>query len=225
MPDMDTDAHTPKGATHNHQETMDGLAAMPSPGPQRQMVTMHPHATNQPQEGVTGPDSHRRARRGGRGWRGPGLTTHMTKPVRMVAQMQNAQTQQATEMAAARAKQQTWRQGKQKPEDTPAEADKEDDNDRKQNGCDNDTPGSEHAGSTQNSQPQPIAHIDRTQGCMTKMATHQERGGTHPPEAANQASQRAKDPANPMRVQDILDKISIGLDLTGAQWARVMDLV
>ena len=32
MPDMDTDAHTPKGATHDHQETMDGLAAMPSPG-------------------------------------------------------------------------------------------------------------------------------------------------------------------------------------------------
>ena len=56
-----------------------------------------------------------------------------------------------------------------------------------------------------------------------KMATHQERGGTHLP--VNWASQCIKDPANPTRVQDISDKISIGPDLTGAQRARVMDLI
>ena len=141
------------------------------------------------------------------------------------AQMQSTQTWQAMEAAAARAKQQTQPQGKQKPEDALAEADKENDNDGKQKKRNDDIPGSKHAGSTQNSQPQPIAHINKTQGHRMKTATHQERGGTHLPEAANQASQRAKDPANSMRVQDILDKISIGLDLTGAQWARVMDLV
>ena len=120
----------------------------------------------------------------------------------------------------ARARQWTQHQGKQKPdsEDALTEADKENNDDRKQNEHDDDTPRSEHAGSTQNSQPQLIAHIDKTQGSRTKMTTH-------PPEAANRASQRAKDPANLTRVQDILDKISIGPDLTGAQWARVMDLV
>ena len=105
------------------------------------------------------------------------------------------------------------------------ETDEEDDDDEKQNERDGNIPGSEHAGSTQNSRPQSIAHISKTQGRRTKTATHQERGGTHPPEAANHASQHAKDPANPMRVQDILNKITIGPDLTGVQRARVMDLV
>ena len=143
------------------------------------------------------------------------------------AQTQSAQTWQVMETTVARAKQWTQRQGKQKPDgkDTPVEADNEDDEEGKQNEHDDDTPRSEHAGSTQNSQPQPIVHIDKTQGSRMKMMTHQERGGTHPPEAANRASQHAKDPVNPTRVQDILDKISIGLDLTGAQWVRVMDLV
>ena len=105
------------------------------------------------------------------------------------------------------------------------ETDEEDNDDEKQNERDDDIPRSEHAGSTQNLLPQSIAHISKMQGCRTKTATHQEKGGTHPPEAANRASQRAKDPANLTRVQDILDKISIGPDLTGAQRARVMDLV
>ena len=110
------------------------------------------------------------------------------------AQTQSAQTRQVMEMAAAR--------GKQKPdgEDALVEADKENDDDRKQNGHNDDTPVSEHAGSTQNSQPQPIAHINKmqaSQGSRMKMTTHQERGGTHLPEAANRASQCAKDPAEP----------------------------
>ena len=130
-----------------------------------------------------------------------------------------------TEAAAAKAERRTQPQGKQEPKDAPAETDEEDDNNEKQNERDDDIPGSEHAGSTQNSQPQSIAHISKTQGCRTKTATHQERGGTHPPEVVNHASQRAKDPANLTRVQDILNKISIGLDLTGVQWARVMDLI
>ena len=145
------------------------------------------------------------------------------------AQMQSAQTRQAMETTAARARQWTQFPDKQKPdgEDTPTEADKENDDDgkqnehdddRKQNEHDDDTPRSEHAGSTQNSQPQLIVHIDKMQGSRTKTTTHL-------PEAANRASQRAKDPANPMRVQDILDKISIGPDLTGVQRMRVMDLV
>ena len=106
------------------------------------------------------------------------------------AQTQSAQTRQAIKTTAARARQQTQRQGKQKPdsEDTPMEADKKNDDDRKQKEHDDDTPRSEHTGSTQNSQPQPIAHIDKPQGSRMKTTTHQERGGTHPPEAANQAS-------------------------------------
>ena len=96
-------------------------------------------------------------------------------------------------------------------------ADKGSDDDKKQNKHNDDIPGSEHAGSTQNSQPQPIAHISKTQGHRTKTETHQEKGGTRLPEAANRASQCAKDPANPARVQDILDKINIGPDLTEAQ--------
>ena len=129
-----------------------------------------------------------------------------------------------------------WRQRWPRPNDrpscrasrslrTPVETDKEDDDNEKQNEHDDNIPRSEHAGSTQNSQPQSIAHISKMQGCRTKTATHQERGGTHPPEVANWASQHAKDPASPMRVQDILDKISIGPDLMGAQWVRVMDLI
>ena len=128
-----------------------------------------------------------------------------------------AQMRQATEATAAKAKRQTQLQGKQKPEDTLVEADKGSDNDKKQNERNDDIPGSEHTGSTQDSQPQPIAHISKTQGHRMKTATHQEKGGTHPPEAANRASQRAKDPANPTRVQDILDKINIGPDLTEVQ--------
>ena len=104
-------------------------------------------------------------------------------------------------------------------------ADKGSDDDEKQNERNDDIPGSEHAGSTQNSQPQPIAHISKMQGHRTKTATHQEKGGTRLPEAVNWASQRAKDPVNPTRVQDILDKINIGPDLTEVQQVRVMDLV
>ena len=117
----------------------------------------------------------------------------------------------------AEAKRQTQPQGRQKPEDALVEADKGSDDEEKQNECNNDIPGSEHAGSTQNSQPQPIAHISKTQGHRTKTATHEEKGGTRLPEAANRASQHAKDPANPTRVQDILDKINIGPDLTEVQ--------
>ena len=122
-----------------------------------------------------------------------------------------------TEATAAEAKRQTQLQGRQKPEDAPVEAAKGSDDDEKQNERNDDIPRSEHAGSTQNSQPQQIAHISKTQGHRTKTETHQEKGGTHPPEAANWASQCAKDPANPVRVQDILDKINIGPDLTEVQ--------
>ena len=133
----------------------------------------------------------------------------------------------ALEAVAARTERQTQLQGKQKPKDAPAETDKEDNDDKKQNERDDNIPRSEHAESTQNSQPQPIAHISKMQGRRMKTATHQERGGTHLPEVANRASQHAKDPANgnPTRVQDILDKISIGPDLTGGQRVRVMDLI
>ena len=102
---------------------------------------------------------------------------------------------------------------------------KESNDDRKQKGCNDNIPKSEHAGSTQNSQPQPITHIKKTEGHRMMVTTHQERGGPHPPETVNWASQCAKDLVNPMRVQETLDKISIGPDLTEVQWLRVMDLV
>jgi transposase InsO family protein len=49
---------------------------------------------------------------------------------------------------------------------------------------------------------------------------------TSPPrETANEASPRAKDPANPKRIQEILDKITIGPDLSNEQRDRITKLI
>src|SRR6266481_590257 len=46
-----------------------------------------------------------------------------------------------------------------------------------------------------------------------------------PGEKANRASKRVTDPANPEWVQAILEKISIGTDLTDKEWMAVTDLI
>ena len=215
MPDGDmTKRH--EDTTDDHQATADAQTATPRPGAAET-------------DGGHTPTCHQLTTRGRDR---PG---QLQKSEKRWEKMERARTDNprgqasgdgsTTEAAAAKAERQTQPQGKQKPKDAPAETDKEDDDDKKQNERDDNIPRSEHAESTQNSQPQPIAHISKMQGRRMKTATHQERGGTHPPEVVNRARQRAKDPANPTRVQDILDKISIGPDLMGAQWARVMDLI
>ena len=47
----------------------------------------------------------------------------------------------------------------------------------------------------------------------------------NPGDRANRASQRARDPANPERMQAILQKISIGTDITDDEWTTVIDLI
>src|SRR6266481_7151932 len=54
---------------------------------------------------------------------------------------------------------------------------------------------------------EPIAHMDRAQSLV------------------NRASQHARDPADPAWVQEILDKIWIGPDLTEDQKRRITDLI
>src|SRR6266481_1735279 len=54
---------------------------------------------------------------------------------------------------------------------------------------------------------EPITHMDRAQSLT------------------NRASQRTRDPADPARVQEILDKIQIGPDLTEDQKRRITNLI
>src|SRR6266481_6644954 len=113
----------------------------------------------------------------------------------------------------------------QKCKDVGAEANKEMEDDEKHKEQEYKAFESKHAGSTQNSQSQvcglqggpapdgttprmePIAHMDRVQSL------------------ANRASQRARDPADPVWVQEIIDKIRIGPDLTEDQKRRITDLI
>ena len=46
-----------------------------------------------------------------------------------------------------------------------------------------------------------------------------------PGDRANRASQRARDPANPEQMQAILQKISIGTDITDDEQMTVIDLI
>ena len=93
------------------------------------------------------------------------------------------------ETEPAGAIQQTQQQDRWKPKEARVEVSKEDEDNKEQKGHNNDIPKSKHTGSTQNSQPQPIAQINKTQGHGMSTMTHQERGGPHPPEMVNQASQ------------------------------------
>ena len=79
-------------------------------------------------------------------------------------------------------------------------------------------PGPMHPQTQATEEDQPTTRIHQIQ-------TTEEARTDDPGETANRASQRAIDPANPKHVKAILEKVSIGTDLTDREQTAVVELI